>query len=313
MNLKTIITISLSIFLSGCISTSKSTSPPKAEATANSPELNIIGSFTKAKKLATEIYSERPIAFYSSCDYYEVGGILTPVHSSCGYVTRSDTTRSKRIEWEHVVSMWELAHELDCWKEGGRENCSSDDKFKQMETDLQNLVPTIGEVNNDRSNFEHSIIENEDRVYGQYVDIEVDFTNRLFEPRPEVRGDIARIYFCMQKKYGLEYSDERTRLYYGWKESDPVDSWEKIRSEKINEIQGGICTEEGYSIPTVVAPIRVTPTPVISSPFSCSSEKQYCSHMSSCSEAKYYLNSCGRTRMDGDNDGTPCEFNLCTD
>ncbi len=38
--------------------------------------------------------------------------------------------------------------------------------------------------------------------------------------------------------------------------------------------------------------------------------KRYCSQMSSCSEAKYYLNTCGVSSLDRNNDGVPCE-SLC--
>ena len=35
--------------------------------------------------------------------------------------------------------------------------------------------------------------------------------------------------------------------------------------------------------------------------------KKYCGQMNSCEEAKFYLNVCGLTRLDGDSDGVPCE------
>jgi endonuclease YncB( thermonuclease family) len=38
--------------------------------------------------------------------------------------------------------------------------------------------------------------------------------------------------------------------------------------------------------------------------------KRYCNQMSSCEEAKYYLEHCGLSRLDGDKDGIPCE-SLC--
>ncbi|MDD4964445.1 MAG: thermonuclease family protein [Gallionella sp.] len=38
--------------------------------------------------------------------------------------------------------------------------------------------------------------------------------------------------------------------------------------------------------------------------------KKYCNQMTSCEEAKYYLNQCGVKRLDGNGDGVPCE-NLC--
>lgn len=43
----------------------------------------------------------------------------------------------------------------------------------------------------------------------------------------------------------------------------------------------------------------------------CDSSKRYCKHMASCAEARFYLQQCGRTRMDGDKDGVPCESTLC--
>ena len=35
--------------------------------------------------------------------------------------------------------------------------------------------------------------------------------------------------------------------------------------------------------------------------------RQHCSQMNSYEEAKYFIESCPNTKMDGDNDGVPCE------
>jgi len=35
--------------------------------------------------------------------------------------------------------------------------------------------------------------------------------------------------------------------------------------------------------------------------------KRYCREMTSCAEAKFYLQQCGRSSLDGDSDGVPCE------
>ena len=35
--------------------------------------------------------------------------------------------------------------------------------------------------------------------------------------------------------------------------------------------------------------------------------RQHCSQMSSYEEAKYFIENCPNTKMDGDNDGIPCE------
>lgn len=53
------------------------------------------------------------------------------------------------------------------------------------------------------------------------------------------------------------------------------------------------------------------PVSAASSPFQCDGRK-YCSQMTSCKEAKYFLKSCPDTEMDGDRDGIPCESQWCT-
>lgn len=51
--------------------------------------------------------------------------------------------------------------------------------------------------------------------------------------------------------------------------------------------------------------------PLISSPYRCDG-RQHCSQMTSCSEARFFLQSCPGTKMDGDGDGVPCEEQWCT-
>jgi len=44
--------------------------------------------------------------------------------------------------------------------------------------------------------------------------------------------------------------------------------------------------------------------------YTCSG-KIYCSEMTSCEEAKFYLLNCPGTKVDGNNDGIPCERQWC--
>ncbi len=39
--------------------------------------------------------------------------------------------------------------------------------------------------------------------------------------------------------------------------------------------------------------------------------RQHCSQMTSCAEAKYFIQHCPNTKMDGDRDGVPCERQWC--
>jgi cold shock CspA family protein len=60
-----------------------------------------------------------------------------------------------------------------------------------------------------------------------------------------------------------------------------------------------------------------TPSEISTSPqlepgnFRCDG-RTYCSQMTSCTEAKYFLKNCPGTQMDGNNDGVPCEQQWCT-
>jgi len=39
--------------------------------------------------------------------------------------------------------------------------------------------------------------------------------------------------------------------------------------------------------------------------------RTHCSQMTSCAEAEYFLRNCPNTKMDGNNDGEPCERQWC--
>jgi len=46
------------------------------------------------------------------------------------------------------------------------------------------------------------------------------------------------------------------------------------------------------------------------SPFTCDG-RTHCSQMTSCAEATYFIQHCPNTKMDGNNDGIPCEKQWC--
>ena len=124
-------------------------------------------SFSAAKRVAeAEIYFDQDVTFYCSCDFTFEGG---PDLASCSYQVRKQPERVQRIEWEHIVPAYDFGRQLQCWQEGGRDHCQATDKtFRRAEADLHNLVPTIGEVNGDRSNMRYGMAVSRDAFqYGQ--------------------------------------------------------------------------------------------------------------------------------------------------
>lgn len=201
-------------------------------------------SFSKAKRAAVGIYSGSERTFYCDCSYKIVAKKSEVDSSECGYKPRIPITkkgkinrRAKRIEWEHVMPAWAFGHQRLCWQQGGRKACKSDEEFSRMEADLHNLVPAIGELNGDRSNFKMGLISGEPRAYGK-CDFEVDFKSRTAEPPEDVRGDIARIYLYMRDQYDIDLNIQQTLLFEAWNKMDPVSSWEIERDKRIQSIQG---------------------------------------------------------------------------
>ncbi len=166
--------------------------------------------FRKAKEVARDrVYFDRRITFYCGC-YFDPkgksGGVIDP--SDCGF--EHPATRADRLEWEHVVPAKRLAGDRACWKTGhsmcvstrtgkpfkGRRCCEKrgvDDEARHMINDLHNLVPSIGQVNGDRSNHPYGIVDGEPREYGS-CDFEVGGSPKVAEPNPYIRGNAARIW-----------------------------------------------------------------------------------------------------------------------
>jgi deoxyribonuclease-1 len=197
--------------------------------------------FSKAKVQLKKIYADYPTSFYCGCDIkYVSNKKLVPDWYSCQYTPRKQPKRAARIEFEHVVPASEFGHQRMCWQNGGRKNCTkTDDIFSEMEGDLHNLVPAIGEVNGDRSNYKFSMIAGEERLYGQ-CDAEVDFKRRIFEPPSNVQGDIARTYRYFSYQYGLKISNKQQKLFNAWNKTDPVDTKECLIHTKKARIQGNV-------------------------------------------------------------------------
>ena len=194
-------------------------------------------SFGSAKKKLKTVYQNHMIAFYSGCEIRSRGKKLIPVLSTCGYKVRKQERRANRIEWEHVMPAYDFGRQMKCWRDGGRKNCKKNLKFKAMEGDMHNLVPAIGEINGDRSNYKFAMLQGEGEKYGA-VDFEIDFKNKRVEPRDSVKGDIARIYFYMRDNYKIRLSKQQSRMFQAWSKSDPIDEWEKEKNRLIFAIQG---------------------------------------------------------------------------
>lgn len=190
--------------------------------------------FNEAKKIAWRLYAPQSVEFYCGCRYQGNRVDL----ASCGYVPRKNGKRAARIEWEHIVPAADFGRQRQCWQEGGRKNCVKNDPlFAQMEGDMHNLVPAIGEVNGDRSDFGFSQWNGQATQYGQ-CQMVVDFRQRLVQPPERSRGAIARASLYMAQRYQLRLSGAQQKLFEAWNRQYKVSDWECRRDEQIARLQG---------------------------------------------------------------------------
>ena len=192
---------------------------------ASSAHADAPRTFREAKRLAWQIYAERPVDFYCGCRFEGKRIDL----GSCGYVPRKQPKRAARVEWEHIVPAWVIGHQRHC--------TSSDPVFSKAEADLHNLVPVVGEVNGDRSNYGFGMLSEKPTQYGACPFV-VNFKQRTAMPADYSRGAIARTYLYMSERYGLRLSKQDRRLYDIWNRQYPVSEWERWRNRSVACVQG---------------------------------------------------------------------------
>jgi deoxyribonuclease I len=210
-----------------------------------------VQSFEKAKRtLAREINADHRITIYCGCAYSATGRMD---FTGCGYVPKQDEERAHRLEWEHVVPAEAFGQSFPEWRDGSPECVNSKGHefkgrecarkasvaFRYMEADMYNLYPEIGELNALRSNLPMGELQDETHSFGR---CDVKLSDGAFEPRPEVRGDVARTYLYMNAAYPKRgiISRKNKKLFAAWSEMDPVDGWECERARRIEKAQGNV-------------------------------------------------------------------------
>lgn len=190
--------------------------------------------FSEAKAIGWKLYAKQSVEFYCGCKFRGKHVDLR----SCGYLPRKNAQRAARIEWEHIVPAWVIGHQRQCWQRGGRQHCAKHDAtYQRAEADLHNLVPSIGEINGDRSNFAYGWLAQQPSQYGACPMV-VDFDARVAMPRKEVRGMVARTYLYMSERYRLRLSKKDRQLYAVWHKQYPVKTWERQRNQMLSCVMG---------------------------------------------------------------------------
>jgi len=168
--------------------------------------------------------------------------------NSCDVTSSKLSTNGKKIilRWVHAMPLFAFAGSMNCWNQlicsksdgsmfKGANCCGAiSPKFKSMESDMHNLIPSfdwsMGTDNNSSKPVsfggvgEYKMCSNEGVIPN--------------DPTAKARGNLARAYFYMSFLYRIQIQNTLEENLRAWHFEDPPDKMEEIRNSLIEQVQG---------------------------------------------------------------------------
>jgi hypothetical protein len=91
----------------------------------------------------------------------------------------------------------------------------------------------------------------------------------------------------------------------------PCPSEQVRKTPTVAELNATEKVKRAAAASAAAAKSATSPSMAVNVGFTCDGRK-YCSQMTSCAEAKYFLSNCAGVKMDGDGNGIPCEKQWCS-
>ncbi len=123
-----------------------------------------------------------------------------------------------------------------------RQRLDADDEsalFSHQESDIHHLFPSDARANAARGHLPFGEADS-DRDLGYLPAVVGTDLNgdRVFQPREERRGDVARALFYVSVRWGLEVEAPEEDVLRRWSGTDPVDARERMRNDAVEGQQG---------------------------------------------------------------------------
>ena len=152
----------------------------------------------------------------------------------------------KALKWVHVMPRSTFAASMSCWEKPictdldgtkfkGTDCCNGlSPKFKSMESDMHNLIPTFNwflEAKDD--SYEQALL-------GGMREYKMCVSGGVIPDEPDirVRGNVARAYLYMSFQYHLNIENKLEDRLRVWHFEDPPDKAEGNRNTSIEIVQG---------------------------------------------------------------------------
>lgn len=187
--------------------------------------------FAQAKKIAAKIFLNHKKTLYCQCTYETTHQINL---KSCSMMDAEEKKRAHYVEWEHIMAAENFGQHFECWRKPlcekngkpfrGRRCCQMiDSKFRHLESELYNLWPAVGLVNQARSNYRFGFIEDKKSFYG--CPIAIDKKLRRAEPPDFAKGIVARANLFVSEHYEIPLSESQRQLFHAWDKLFPATAW----------------------------------------------------------------------------------------
>jgi len=140
------------------------------------------------------------------------------------------STKGFMLTQGYIYPLADIRNALSC---GTTRQCEQDNRYRQIASDLHNMVPVRNRTELRRRNARYEEL-------GALIkedDCGIRESSVFFEPPPKVKGDVARSMGYMVGTYGLPWLGS-AQVFQGWNRADPPDDRELSRHKRIAEIQG---------------------------------------------------------------------------
>jgi len=130
----------------------------------------------------------------------------------------------------YIYPLADVRNALSC---GTSRECEQDNRYRQIASDLHNMVPVRNRTELRRRNARYEDL-------GTTVkedDCGIRESGHFFEPPIRVKGDVARTMSYMVNTYDLPWLGS-SRVFQSWNRIDPPDDRELSRHKRVAEIQG---------------------------------------------------------------------------
>ncbi|MDX1756760.1 MAG: endonuclease [Marinobacter sp.] len=129
--------------------------------------------------------------------------------------------------------VYPLAHVRNALRCGTPRQCEKDDRYRQIASDLHNIVPVQSRVEMRRRNAKFEQLASS----SPQGDCGIRQSTQFIEPPQRIKGDVARTVAYMVSTYDLPWLGA-VSVFRDWSELDPPDDGELTRHQRILELQG---------------------------------------------------------------------------